>query len=80
MTRAVLGIIGGSGIYDLPGLEDDLARGDTSAATGWLREKVQRHGGLLEPRETIRQACGFAPSEAPLLEYLEAKFSALYAL
>ena len=22
MTRAVLGIIGGSGIYDLPGLED----------------------------------------------------------
>lgn len=65
---------------DLPGLDGDLARGDTSAATGWLREKVQRHGGLLEPRETIRQACGFAPSEAPLLDYLEAKYLALYAL
>jgi 5'-methylthioadenosine phosphorylase len=29
MTRAVLGIIGGSGIYDLPGLED--VRGDHRA-------------------------------------------------
>jgi carboxypeptidase Taq len=62
---------------DLPGLDGDLARGDLSGATGWLRDKVQRHGGLMSPRETIAQACGFEPSEEPLLAYLEAKFGAL---
>ncbi len=54
--------------------------GDTSGATGWLRENLQRHGGLRTPRDTIAHACGFEPSEGPLLDYLEAKFRDLYAL
>lgn len=65
---------------DIPDLDDHLARGDTSAATGWLREKVQRHGGRYEPRDVIARACGFEPNEAPLLDYLDAKFGALYGL
>ncbi len=65
---------------DLPHLDDHLARGDTAPATGWLREKLQRHGGLRAAGDTIEHACGFAPSEAPLLDYLEAKFTDLYAL
>ena len=56
------------------------SKGDTSPATEWLREGVQRHGGLREPRATIALACGFEPSEGPLLDYLEAKFGALYGL
>ncbi|MFU8814300.1 MAG: carboxypeptidase M32 [Pseudomonadales bacterium] len=64
----------------LPALDDDLARGDTSAATGWLRANVQRYGGLYPPRELIERAAGFAPSEGPLLDYLESKFSGLYGL
>lgn len=64
----------------LPAMDEDLARGDTSAATGWLRENVQRHGGLRTPRATIEHACGFEPHEGPLLDYLEAKFRALYRL
>ena len=65
---------------DLPGLDADLARGDTSAATGWMRDRLQRHGGLREPRETVAHACGFEPDAGPLLDYLEAKFSDLYRL
>ncbi|HMS94928.1 MAG TPA: carboxypeptidase M32 [Tabrizicola sp.] len=65
---------------DLPGLDADLERGDLTAATGWLREKLQRHGGLYEPRETVRLACGFEPSEGPLLDYLEAKFGGIYGV
>ncbi len=65
---------------DRPELDSELARGDLSGATTWLRDKVQRHGALMSPRETIRAACGAAPSEAPLLDYLEAKFGALYDL
>ena len=65
---------------DLPDLDAQLAAGDLAPATGWLREKVQRHGGLYRPREVIARACGGEPDEAPLLDYLEAKFGALYGL
>ena len=65
---------------DLPDLDTSLAAGDLSPATGWLRDKVQRHGGLYEPAETIARATGSAPTVEPLLSYLEAKFGALYHL
>ncbi|MDO6587633.1 carboxypeptidase M32 [Salipiger sp. 1_MG-2023] len=65
----------------VPTLDDQLGAGDLSAATGWLRENVQQYGGLYEPREVIARACGgAAPSEEPLLRYLEAKFADLYGL
>ena len=64
----------------VPGLDGELAAGDTGGATGWLCENLQRHGGLREPYATITHACGFEPDEGPLLDYLEAKFQALYRL
>ncbi|MGC1503654.1 MAG: carboxypeptidase M32 [Sulfitobacter sp.] len=65
---------------DLPDLDADLAKGDTTAATGWLRQNVQEHGGLFEPRDVIEKASGVAPNEAPLIRYLTEKFSDLYDL
>jgi carboxypeptidase Taq len=65
---------------DVPGLDGALAQGDVSPATSWLRERVQRHGSLYPAQQTITRACGFAPDAGPLLDYLEAKFSDLYAL
>ncbi|WP_417273916.1 carboxypeptidase M32 [Celeribacter halophilus] len=59
-------------------LDAQLAKGDTSAATGWLKDNLQQFGGLREPRDTIVHACGFEPSEAPLLDYLEEKFAGIY--
>jgi carboxypeptidase Taq len=64
----------------LPDLDDDLARGDTSRATGWLRANLQQFGGLRTPVATITHAAGFAPHEGPLLDYLETKFSGIYGL
>lgn len=64
----------------VPGLDAALAEGSAKPATDWLREKLQRHGSLRAPAETIEAACGFAPNEGPLLEYLEAKFGAIYGL
>ena len=64
----------------VPDLDAQLAQGSTAEATGWLRERLQRHGALRPPRDTIRHACGFEPSEAPLLDYIETKFRGLYAL
>ena len=65
---------------DLPDLGPALEQGETSAATAWLRARLQRFGALRGPRDTIAHACGFAPDEAPLLAYLEAKFAEIYRL
>jgi len=65
---------------DVPDLSASLAKGDPSPATAWLQDRLQQHGGLRSPTATIEQACAFAPTEAPLLDYLDAKFSALYRL
>ncbi len=65
---------------DIPDLDEKLVQGDTSPATVWLRERLQRFGGLRAPRDTIAHACGFEPSEAPLLDYLDAKFGDLYGV
>ncbi len=65
---------------DLPDLDARLAAGDPSPATGWLRDRLQVHGSLYRPREVIERAAGAAPSEEPLLDYLEAKFGGLYRL
>ncbi|NOC44536.1 carboxypeptidase M32 [Ruegeria sp. HKCCD7559] len=64
----------------VPELDAQLAEGDTSGATAWLRGHVQQHGGLYAPREIIRRASGVEPGPEPLLDYLEQKFSGLYKL
>jgi carboxypeptidase Taq len=65
---------------DVPDLDSHLGRGDLTPATAWLHDKVQRHGSLRIPRDTIAHAIGGPPTEGPLLEYLEAKFAAIYGL
>ncbi len=65
----------------VPEVDTHLARGEPAQATKWLAENLQRHGGLFEPKEVVTRACGGeAPSEAPLLDYLETKFTGLYKL
>ncbi|MEP4038670.1 carboxypeptidase M32 [Pseudophaeobacter sp.] len=65
---------------DLPGLDAELATGDTSSATNWLRQNLQQFGGLRSPVETIELAAGAAPSPTPLMTYLDEKFTGLYDL
>ncbi|KIC48735.1 carboxypeptidase M32 [Tateyamaria sp. ANG-S1] len=62
----------------VPDLDAQLAQGETSAATGWLRDNLQVHGSLYEPREMIERASGRAPGPEPLLAYLKDKFSGIY--
>ncbi|MCI5094911.1 MAG: carboxypeptidase M32 [Rhodobacteraceae bacterium] len=65
---------------DLPDLDAQLGAGDTAPATGWLKDKLQQHGSLRTPRETIALASGMEPGPEPLLNYLEAKFRGIYDL
>ncbi len=63
---------------EVPGLGNALADGATRPASRWLGERIHRFGSLLEPRDLIEGATGEAPSEAPLLDYLDAKFGEIY--
>jgi len=62
----------------VPDLDESLAEGDTSPATNWLQQNIHKYGGLFRQRDLIEKATGEAPSEKPLLDYLEAKFSEIY--
>ena len=65
---------------DVPDLDASLAKGDATSATSWLRERLQRYGGLRGPKDTIIEACRFEPDEGPLLDYLDAKFGEIYQI
>ena len=56
-----------------------VARGDLSAVSAWLGDKVHRFGNLLEPADIRQNACGeFDPTV--YTDYLTAKFTELYGL
>ena len=56
-----------------------VAKGDLSAVTGWLREHVHQYGKLLEPADIVKNACGtFDPQF--YLDYLTKKYTELYEL
>ena len=56
-----------------------VSKGDLSQVSNWLREKVHRYGGLMEPADVVKNACGdFDPTV--FADYLEKKYSELYGL
>ena len=63
-----------------PQLNDELAEGDLTGATAWLRDNLQQFGGLRSPNETIEYATGSSPNEVPFINYLSTKFKGLYNL
>jgi carboxypeptidase Taq len=65
---------------DLPGLEEELVRGEFAPVLSWLRDKVHRLGRLVPAAELCRQVTGESLDPACLAEYLEAKYSNVYEL
>ncbi len=65
---------------DLPGMEEELVRGEFAPALSWLRDKVHRLGRLVPAAELCRQVTGESLDPACLVEYLEGKYSAVYEL
>ena len=56
-----------------------VSRGDLSQVSAWLKERVHRFGGLMEPAEVVKNACGdFDPTV--YTDYLVKKYSQLYGL
>ncbi|HLE14563.1 MAG TPA: carboxypeptidase M32, partial [Anaerolineales bacterium] len=65
---------------DIPDLPEQVRRGEFSRLTGWLTEKIHRHGAKFEPQELVTQATGSKIDPAPYLRYLESKYGQIYGL
>ncbi len=63
---------------DLPGLDDDFARGDFSRLLGWLRRNIHEQGRRHNTRELVRVVTGEPLSPKHLLRYLRERYGALY--
>ncbi|MFZ6026604.1 MAG: carboxypeptidase M32 [Chloroflexota bacterium] len=65
---------------DLPGLGDQIRRGEFAALLGWLREKVHRHGAKFEPQELVQRITGSKIDPAAYMRYLRGKYGEVYGL
>ena len=64
---------------DLGDICGDVARGDLSRVTGWLREKIHRHAGFKKPGDLFREVCGEFDAKF-YTDYLTGKYTKLYEL
>ena len=61
-------------------IEDLIRKGNISAINDWMREHVWKKADLLSPAEWIKDITGRDLTPDDFLDYLEAKYSALYEL
>ncbi|AHY46367.1 Zn-dependent carboxypeptidase [Rubrobacter radiotolerans] len=67
-------------LEDHPEIPTETATGRFETLRGWMEEHVYRHGSRYDPEDLIPRATGRPLTAAPYLEYLEEKFTDLYAL
>jgi len=63
-----------------PEIDAAMGEGRFEALRDWLRDNVWRHGRALDAVEIVTRATGGAPSPKPFLDYLKAKYGALYGV
>ena len=64
---------------DLGDIWTDVAAGDLSKVTGWLKEKIHRHASFRKPGELFEAVCGKFDAGF-FTDYLTEKFTKLYDL
>lgn len=63
---------------EIPDLETNLARGESSALLSWLREKIHSKGRMLNACSLAESVTGQPLSADPLLQYLRDRYGRLY--
>ena len=64
---------------DIGSIWEDVAKGDLSRATNWLKEKIHRHASFIKPDQLFSQVCGEFDARF-YTDYLTEKYTKLYNL
>ena len=64
---------------ELGDIWEDVARGDLSKVTGWLKEHIHRHASFKKPGELFSEICGAFDAKY-YTDYLTEKFTKIYGL
>ncbi len=65
---------------DVAAVDDRIRSGDFKEILDWLRQKIHVRGARLEPENLLREVTGQTLNADAFMEYLETKYTALYAL
>jgi len=65
---------------DVPGLEDQFAKGQFAGLLDWLRRNIHIHGKKYRAAELVRRVTGQEPSAEPLMRHLKAKAAEWYGV
>lgn len=65
---------------EMPNMDEYFSKGETGVALEWLGKHVHSRAHIVAPEQIIADAVGHAPTEKPLMAYLERKFTDLYDL
>jgi carboxypeptidase Taq len=60
---------------DLPGLDEELERGEFGPLAEWLRVRLHRHGRKFAPQELLERVVGGPLDPEPLLDHVRAKLA-----
>ncbi len=65
---------------DIPGLEEDFARGEFSRLLTWLREKIHQFGRIYDPIDLLERVTGEKPDSKYFIDYITQKYSEIYKI
>jgi carboxypeptidase Taq len=65
---------------DIPDLDSQIQRGEFEQLTGWMVDKVHRHGAKFEPQELVQRITGSKIDQEPYMRYLTGKYTEIYQL
>ncbi|MCX5783563.1 MAG: carboxypeptidase M32 [Elusimicrobia bacterium] len=63
---------------EVPGIYDGVAKGDFTPLIGWLRKNIHQYGRKYTTNELVKKVTGGPINAAPMLEYLQKKYSEIY--
>jgi carboxypeptidase Taq len=64
----------------LPGLDEEVRKGEFGSLLSWLRREVHQHGRRYAAEDLCMRATGAPLQARPLLDYLQAKLGPLYGV
>lgn len=65
---------------DLPGIDEEIEKGNLRSVLDWLRTRIHVHGAALTAEELCRRVTGKPLDPSYFLSYLAEKYSSIYGL